>query len=312
MALTQREAFARIQEHQCSHDGDSGHGYSQPNRAGKGVETVDLGDGVRVNIPSGDRDCSSALCIALAALGIDIHGASYTGNLLNITKNPLFRAYKRPTSCSARRGDMYLAVGKHVAMCTHGFYEEGGDNLCQFSISENGTVNGATGDQTGRESNFKPFYDYPWDYTIAWTSDGETISGDVSGAYGTPGKESAPVTSSRFGDENWWGPLIAGEFIEQITGGSDDFLSDQSRSDKTHFWAVTGGVRYGSGGSDAIRALQRRIGADPDGYYGRETITDHQRALKDAGFYKGKIDGYHGNQTNVAVCAALKAGWYRG
>lgn len=89
MALTQREALARIQELQCSHDGDFGHGYSQLNRAGKGVETVDFGDGVCANIPLGDRDCSSALCIALVALGIDVHGASYTGNLLNITKNPV-------------------------------------------------------------------------------------------------------------------------------------------------------------------------------------------------------------------------------
>ena len=46
MSLTQREAFARLMEHMCRHDGDGGHGYSQVNRMGDGtVEWVDLGDG---------------------------------------------------------------------------------------------------------------------------------------------------------------------------------------------------------------------------------------------------------------------------
>ena len=32
------------------------------------------------------------------------------------------------------------------------------------SISENGTVNGAKGDQTGREVCIRTFYSRPWDY----------------------------------------------------------------------------------------------------------------------------------------------------
>lgn len=37
------------------------------------------------------------------------------------------------------------------------------DELMEFSISENGGIDGAEGDQTGRESLIRGYYDYPWD-----------------------------------------------------------------------------------------------------------------------------------------------------
>jgi len=179
--LSQREAFARTCEHLCQHDGYPGHGYSQISRLGDGTsETIDLGDGVTVEIAGGDRDCSSMVVTALKAVGVDVRGASYTGNLLNICNTGLFKAHRRSNGAcvdgySARRGDIYLNVTHHTAVCRYGAYEEGGDTLMQFSGSEHGTIDGAEGDQTGRESNIKPYYDYPWDYTLSWTSDGAMI-----------------------------------------------------------------------------------------------------------------------------------------
>ena len=273
------------------------HGYSQYSRNGAGgIELVTV-DGATFEIREGDRDCSAAVINCYEVQGIDCGGASYTGNMRScMTRSGNFKAVKRPTSYSAQPGDIYLAEGRHAAMCITSYAD--GDLLGQFSISENGTIDGREGDQTGKESHIRKFYDYPWNYTIVYTGGGS--------------QPASPAPSSRFGDENWWGPLIAAEFINQLTGGSDDFLSGQATSDKTAFWAVTGGVKYGSGGSDAIRVLQRRTGATADGYYGRRSAKAHQSALKEAGFYKGAIDGYHGTQTNIAVCSALKAGWYRG
>ena len=183
--LSQREAFARICEHLVTHDGYPGHGYSQYSRLGDGTtETVDLGDGVTVTIAGGDRDCSSMVVTALKAVGVDVRGASYTGNLMNICDTGLFTAHRRSNGrCvdgySARRGDIYLNVTHHTAVCRYGAYEEGGDVLMQFSGSELGTIDGAEGDQTGRESNIKAFYEYPWDYTLSWTSDGALIGKDT-------------------------------------------------------------------------------------------------------------------------------------
>ena len=65
---------------------------------------------------------------------------------------------------AARWGDIYLSEANHTAMCT----SDDPDMLCQFSISENGTIYGAQGDQTGNESNFGPYYDYPWDGRLEW------------------------------------------------------------------------------------------------------------------------------------------------
>lgn len=183
--LSQREAFARVCEHLVTHDGYPGHGYSQYSRLGDGTtETVDLGDGVTVTIAGGDRDCSSMVVTALRAVGVETFGASYTGNLLNITRGGLFKAHRRSggrciDGYSARRGDIYLNVTHHTAVCRYGAYEAGGDTLMQFSGSERGTIDGAEGDQTGRESNIKAFYEYPWDYTLSWTSDGQMIGRDT-------------------------------------------------------------------------------------------------------------------------------------
>ena len=51
MAITQREAFAQVMEHLCTHNGGAGHGYSQYNRMGDGTtETIGLSDGTTVTI----------------------------------------------------------------------------------------------------------------------------------------------------------------------------------------------------------------------------------------------------------------------
>lgn len=317
MALTQREAFARLMEHMCSHDGISGHGYSQPNREGKGFELVDLGDGVKVWIKSGDRDCSSAICTCLKALGIDIHGASYTGNMLNLTKNPLFKAYKRPTSYSAKRGDIYLNTSSHTAMCTYGANEKGGDMLCQFSISENGTINGATGDQTGKESNFKAFYDYPWNYTIAWASNGKTISGTLNyvGASGAS-DSGASTASGKIDVDGHIGKATVTAWQKQLGTTADGVISGQSKSDKAAHERINA-IQYGSGGSEMVRALQKFLkkqgySVTVDGYLGKNTVTALQKWMREKlGYKKHAIDGILGEFTAYNVQNAINAGAFK-
>lgn len=303
MALTQREAFARLMEHMCEHDGSAGHGYSQPNREGVGTELVDLGDGVKVYIKGGDRDCSSAICSCLKAVGIDVHGASYTGNMLNIAKNSLFKAYKRPTSYSARRGDIYLNTGKHAAMCTYGAHEAGGDMLCQFSISEKGTINGATGDQTGKESNFKAFYDYPWTHTIAWTGDGATLSGTVDNIGADAG--GAVAVSGKLDVDGWWGKNTTRELQRVMGTVQDGIISNQhSVSKKYHQRCDTKSWKYGDGGSDCIKALQGKLGVAQDRYCGPATIKALQKHLG------VDQDGYCGVNTVTALQQRLNNGTF--
>ena len=161
--LSYPSAAAELMEHLCEH---YSHGYSQYSRLGDGgKETVTLSDGTMVTIATGDRDCSSAVIDCYQSLGVDCGGASYTGNMRScMTSTGNFKWYPMSSGYIAQRGDIYLNEVHHTAMCLSAVP----DMLAQFSISENGTIDGAEGDQTGYESNIKPYYDYPWDGKLVY------------------------------------------------------------------------------------------------------------------------------------------------
>lgn len=122
--------------------------------------------------------------------------------------------------------------------------------------------------------------------------------------------------SDALGYHAWFGPKCARMLQQQLGTVQDGVISGQPTSNKGYFWAVSGGVQYGSSGSDAVLALQRKLkaaGYDPNGldrWYGRGCITAHQRLLRDKGYYKGSVDGFHGHETNSAMCRALLDGLY--
>ncbi len=311
MSLTQREAFARLMEHMCKHDGNGGHGYSQVNRMGDGTtEAVDLGDGVTVTIAGGDRDCSSGIITCLRAVGVDTHNASYTGNMRSeLLKTGLFE-WQRMGVASARRGDIYLNEGHHTAMCTCA----DPDRLAQFSRSETHGITGRTGDQDGQESNIRAYYSYPWDGKLVWKGDGATIDGADTSV--------ADNTDPGLGDVRYWGPKFNRQIQSQRGTTVDGVMSGQPRANREWFWAVDeSGIEYGDGGSDMVRSLQGMfeddgfsVGASGrDGYYGHDTIVGHQRWLESNGISVGAsgCDGYQGHDSNRAVAQAINKGLYR-
>lgn len=147
------EQFAQAMEQLCN---DNSHGYSQINRWGP------------------DYDCSSAIIHALQMAGFDTGAASYTGNLSSeLTKRGWVRL---PASTAKQRGDILLNDTDHVALYL------GNNLLAEFSISENGTIDGQAGDQTGREAYIHNYYDYPWDCVLRYTgSGGGTSEADNGG-----------------------------------------------------------------------------------------------------------------------------------
>lgn len=319
MAITQREAFAQVMEHLVSHDGGSGHGYSQYNRMGDGTtETVKLSDGTTVTVAGGDRDCSSAVITALRAVGVNTYGASYTGNMrAELLKTGLF-GWRKMGVKSARRGDIYLNEKHHTAVCVSPYGSARGDLLAQFSISEKGTITGAKGDQNGRESNVKAYYSYPWDGTLYWLNDGKALSGANT--------EVADSTDPGLGDTRYWGPKFTRALQKQLGTDVDGVISGQWLANKPYFWAVDGSTvewaKTGKGvGSDMVLALQKKVGCKiyPEfcGVQARQmnsgTIKQHQRWLIANGISCGSCgaDGYHGRDTNVAVAKAIARGLYR-
>lgn len=317
MAITQREAFAQVMEHLVTHDGGSGHGYSQYSRMGDGTtESIRLSDGTTVTIAGGDRDCSSAVITGLRAVGINTFGASYTGNMkAELLKTGLF-VWQAMGKASAKRGDIYLNEKHHTAVCVSPYGSARGDLLAQFSISERGTVTGTKGDQTGRESNIKPYYSYPWNGKLVWKSDGKTLNGTNT--------EVADNTDPDLGDTRYWGPKFNRAIQKQLGTTVDGVISGQWLVNKTHFWATDGGVEWaktGKGvGSDMVLALQKKVGCKiyPEfcGVQARQmnsgTIVQHQRWLMNHDISVGSsgADGYHGPDTNRAVAQAIKRKLY--
>ncbi len=317
MAITQREAFAQVMEHLVSHDGGGGHGYSQANRMGDGTtETICLSDGTTVTIAGGDRDCSSAVVTALRAVGVNTFGASYTGNMREqLLKTGLF-GWRKMGVKSAQRGDIYLNEKRHTAVCVSPYGSARGDLLAQFSISEKGTVTGTKGDQTGRESNIKAYYSYPWDGTLYWLGDGKTLNGSNT--------EVADNTVPSLGDTRYFGPKMAKELQRQLGTTADGVISGQWPANERYLWACDRGViEYVKGGvgSNAVRALQDKVGCKVypvvGGVQARQmgsgTVFKHQQWLIAQGISCGSsgADGYQGRDTNVAIGQALVKQLYR-
>lgn len=317
MAITQREAFAQVVEHLVSHDGGGGHGYSQANRMGDGTtETICLSDGTTVTIAGGDRDCSSAVVTALRAVGVNTFGASYTGNMREqLLKTGLF-GWRKMGVKSAQRGDIYLNEKCHTAVCVSPYGSARGDLLAQFSISEKGTVTGTKGDQTGRESNIKAYYSYPWDGTLYWLGDGKTLNGSNT--------EVADNTVQSLGDTRYFGPKMAKELQCQLGTTADGVISGQWPANERYLWACDRGViEYVKGGvgSNAVRALQDKVGCKVypvvGGVQARQmgsgTVFKHQQWLIAQGISCGSsgADGYQGRDTNVAIGQALVKQLYR-
>ncbi len=317
MAITQREAFAQVMEHLVSHDGGGGHGYSQANRMGDGTtETICLSDGTTVTIAGGDRDCSSAVVTALRAVGVNTFGASYTGNMREqLLKTGLF-CWRKMGVKSAQRGDIYLNEKCHTAVCVSPYGSARGDLLAQFSISEKGTVTGTKGDQTGRESNIKAYYSYPWDGTLYWLGDGKTLNGSNT--------EVADNTVPSLGDTRYFGPKMAKELQCQLGTTADGVISGQWPANERYLWACDRGViEYVKGGvgSNAVRALQDKVGCKVypvvGGVQARQmgsgTVFKHQQWLIAQGISCGSsgADGYQGRDTNVAIGQALVKQLYR-
>lgn len=317
MAITQREAFAQVMEHLVSHDGGGGHGYSQANRMGdRTTETICLSDGTTVTIAGGDRDCSSAVVTALRAVGVNTFGASYTGNMREqLLKTGLF-GWRKMGVKSAQRGDIYLNEKCHTAVCVSPYGSARGDLLAQFSISEKGTVAGTKGDQTGRESNIKAYYSYPWDGTLYWLGDGKTLNGSNT--------EVADNTVPSLGDTRYFGPKMAKELQRQLGTTADGVISGQWPANERYLWACDRGViEYVKGGvgSNAVRALQDKVGCKVypvvGGVQARQmgsgTVFKHQQWLIAQGISCGSsgADGYQGRDTNVAIGQALVKQLYR-
>lgn len=124
---------------------DDRHGYSQVHR----------------NSP--DYDCSSFVGTALANTGFPVSIYSTTRNLGEQLEKAGFEKCCKPW----KRGDIHLAAGHHVTMSVDATH------IVHASQSENGGIDGETGDQTGKEICVRSYYDLPYGNTVHYRYTGK-------------------------------------------------------------------------------------------------------------------------------------------
>lgn len=217
-------------------------GYDQSNR-------WDVRDG-------GECDCSSLVIWALKQAGFDTGTATYTGDL---SRNLTQRGWKRLSFslASVRKGDILLNDAYHVCACIAGAGESA--TVAQASIDENGNaVGGASGDQSGRETNTRTVYVYAhggWDcilrYSGADESDTDRVTLEVDGQIG---------------------PQTIAEWQRQVGTPVDGVVSGQSWECSTSYPALLS-VVYDGGGSSLMLEVQKRLGVpNPTGIIASGTI----------------------------------------
>ncbi len=236
-----------LMRHMCDHDW---HGYTQGNGRwgdGEGYCYVEV-DGETFQLAQGDRDCSSAVisCWREALRGTAyegcLDGATYTGNMRDVfTSSGLFEVWVT-NSTSACIGDIYLNDSDHTAMCVDdGSGDLGYDALGEFSISENGTIYGVVGDQTGGESSVHGYYNFPWDCTLHY-------NGKADGGGSSSPSVSQPEPSYSSGQDvryrlhalnGEWLPWMEG--LVDTGGSSDDYAGTPGGS---HDMLMVEGIAY--------------------------------------------------------------------
>ena len=132
---------------------DDSHGYSQFNRDA-----------------NPDFDCSSLVCYVVEQAGINIHDASYTGNMYSNFKRGGFKdvtdQIDLDSGAGLKRGDVLLNRSSHTEI-----YIGDGMNVGAH-CDENGSIEGwQSGDQTGNEISTGPYYNFPWTDVLRYPED---------------------------------------------------------------------------------------------------------------------------------------------
>lgn len=101
--------------------------------------------------------------------------------------------------------------------------------------------------------------------------------------------------------DGWWGMATTRYTQKMFCTTIDGVVSSQPRRNKkflpnceTTSWKFQ---IFGATGSQMVRQIQRLIGADQDGFMGKQTVTKLQEWLKAKKLYDGEVDGYMGPGT---------------
>ncbi len=243
----------------------------------------------------GECDCSSLVIWALKQAGFDTGTASYTGNMSeNLTKRGWVRL--AANLANAKPGDILLNDTYHTAAVISGYGWDA--KIAQASIDERGRATGGqTGDQSGNETNVKNIYTYSHGWSCILRYQGETTNGA-----NTPSVK-ADLTVDGIG-----GPATIRKWQAALGTYQDGVISGQLRGNWEYFPAIQS-VTWERTGSQLVKAIQKKVGADPDGYWGPDTSKKIQQFLIKNGFSVGPegADSYFGTNSVKGLQKSLNA-----
>ena len=202
----------------------------------------------------GECDCSSLVIWALRQAGFDTGEASYTGDM---SDELTARGWQRlPFSlASVKAGDILLNDVHHVCAVIAGSGSTA--TIAQASIDERGcATGGASGDQSGSETNTKTVYvyRYGWDCILRYSGDSDAtarVALDVDGIVG---------------------PLTVSEWQRQLKTPVDGVVSGQLSECRRAYPAFTS-VTFEGGGSTLMKRVQEIVGVpNPTGIIAGGTV----------------------------------------
>lgn len=285
---------------------------------------------VKVSIPGGDRDCSSAVDTCLIAVGLLPYGTyMWTGNEVHLLKSV---GYVQVPLSSLKRGDILWRTGHTEMYLGNGM--QGGAR-----IDERGGIHGATpGDQTGNEIGRSAFDQSYWRWESAWRYSGSKTCRGIPIAEATAqvmdhlidhsahgysqdnregwGSESITLTwgggsgRTMLTVDGWLGIQTISMWQEDMGTPVDGVVSGQYAPNKVWYPALTS-VRYDRGtGSRLVEAVQRRLGLDPDGVIGYYFAGGLQEWLVKRGYDIGSsgVDHIIGRDVGRALQRSINAG----
>ncbi len=167
----------------------------------------------------GETDCSALVIRTCEQAGLlprnNIRkgiGATYTGNMRANFQARGWRVLPNLPVSQLQPGDVLLNDGDHTAMYV------GNGQIAQASIDEHGRVSGgASGDQTGRETLVRSYYNFPWSCVLRFhgTAQPATPAPPAAAKPATPGVHTREyiveagdtlfsIASKLLGDGNKW------------------------------------------------------------------------------------------------------------
>ena len=128
---------------------------------------------------------------------------------------------------------------------------------------------------------------------------------DISNVDGSPFElatedktTSAEKVSTNLVVDGYWGKATTGKAQKVFGTVIDYYVSRQPKNCKQYLpncnttsWKFT---TIHKGGSLLVKAIQKKVGATVDGYFGKNTAKAVQKLLKSKDLYKGSIDGIFG------------------